>query len=179
MRGLRWAILKSKLRATFTGDASGHLEFGTAAGRSRLHAIVSARDLLGRQRAALDGAWDTLGFRLTDEIMRWIKVQFLWGVFYEVVADGPDFPTNGYDRLLLHVIDFLMKERGLTLEDARDTALRLQRMFNEADCLFDAIEQRGRLAYRHGSDQHFIEIALALHETGLPNKDEYVRFQPA
>ena len=51
-------------------------------------------------------------------------------------------------------------------EQARDHALSVQSLFNKADKLFDAIEQRGRLAYKHGSDRHFIDIMLAVHQAG-------------
>ncbi|MCC8951113.1 hypothetical protein H8A97_40195 [Bradyrhizobium sp. Arg62] len=122
--------------------------------------------MVARQYDALNSTWETLGFRFIDETLRWIELQFLWGIFHEAIANGPTFPTNGYDRIVLCLIDFLINERGLDMPDAKATALQINKMFNEADCLFDSIEARGRSAYRTGSHRHFVDIVLALHDSG-------------
>lgn len=171
MENLKWALFKSQVKSLVVPSARRReAEFAEAARADVQQGLVVAHDLVSRQRAALDDAWDTLSFRFTEAMIFSIELQFLWGVFHEVVANGPNFPTNGYDRILLHIISFLTRERRMTLEEARDHALGVQSLFNEADSLFDAVEQRGRLAYRHGGDRHFIDIVLALHQSGAkPN----------
>jgi hypothetical protein len=180
MRGLRWALLKSELKSLIVPSARRReAQYADAARLDNERGLVIARDLVTRQRMALNAAWDTLGFRFKEDMIFSIELQFLWGVFYEVVANGPTFPTNGYDRILLHIISYLTREHDKTLEQARDHALGVQALFNEADSLFDAIEQRGRLAYKNGGDRHFIDIVLALHQSGATKEDAYLRIPPA
>ena len=175
MRNLRWALFKSELKSLLVPSARRReAQYADAARLDNERGLVIARDLVARQRASLDAAWETLGFRFNEPVIFSIELQFLWGVFHEAVASGPAFPTNGYDRILLHIISYLMRERAMTLEQARGHALGVKSLFNEADSLFDAIEQRGRLAYQNGGDRHFVDIVLALHRSGA-KENAYAR----
>ncbi|MDP3262451.1 MAG: hypothetical protein U1E06_07880 [Tabrizicola sp.] len=86
------------------------------------------------------------------------ELQFLWGVFHEFVQTKP-LPTNGYDRILLHTIDWLVNERGYGFEEARHRVLATQSLFNEADPLFDLIAQSGK-AFYHQRDTSQFSLAL-------------------
>ncbi|MGY4629111.1 hypothetical protein [Bradyrhizobium sp. USDA 4486] len=168
MRGFHWTKFRSEFRSIVSPLARRRKrQFADAAASASRYALVTARDLVGRQRAALDGAWDAMGFRLDEEVVLSMELQFLWGVFHEVIANGPDLPTNGYDRILLCIMLFLHEERGMSLDRARLFAMSAQTMFNQEDEVFEAIAHRGRLAFRHGSDQHYVEIVMALRKTGL------------
>ena len=82
-------------------------QYGDLAEATIHQGLTVGRHLVAQQRAALDAARNTLGFAVEDVTISSIEVQFLWGVYYELVADGPEFPTNGYDRILLHIINYL------------------------------------------------------------------------
>jgi hypothetical protein len=139
--------------------------------------LVVARDLVGRNHAALDAAWDTLGFRFRNDLLLSLELQFLWGVFCELVRKGPSFPTNGYDRVVLHLIYYLQREHGFPFEYAKRMVLSVQGLYNSADEVFDAVAGRGRTAYRDGGDHHFADIVLAFHKHGA-GPDAYDRPPP-
>ena len=161
--GLRWAFFKSKIKALVVPSAARQeAQYADLAQASLQHALAVGRGLVTKQRAALEAARDTLGLTVHDVPIVSIEVQFLWGVYYELVADGPTLPTNGYDRIVLHIISYLMDEKRASLEQAREIALGVQGLFNEEDRLFDIIQQGGRRAYREGDDQVFIDVVRAL-----------------
>lgn len=88
-----------------------------------------------------------------------VELQFLWGVHHEFVQTKP-LPTNGYDRILVHLIDWLVNGRGQTFENARQRALATQRLFNEADPVFDMIANSGK-TYFHGHEITEFSVILA------------------
>ncbi len=93
-----------------------------------LEARAKASVEVGRERAA--GIIETqaagLAFRCTQdpelaafaeevverEMLHSIEIQFLWGFFFMHVQEFA-LPTNGFDRIKLHLIDWLMTMRGL------------------------------------------------------------------
>jgi hypothetical protein len=164
MAGLQWALFKSRLWMAFLPEKR---EQQGVAKEITERAIVVARDLVHRQRAALEAASDDLGFRLNGEMLLSIELNFLWGVFSNLVADGPALPTNGFDRVVLHIAHYLVREHGVELGEAIANAKRVEGLYNEAELVFEAISSRGRDAYRDGTDHHFVQIALALHRSGL------------
>jgi hypothetical protein len=175
MQGLNWVLLKSKVKHLVLPSYRRRKEkYGPAAEASVQRGLIVARDLVGRNRAAVDLAWDTLGFRFQEDMLLSLELQFLWGIFCELVSDGPSFPTNGYDRVLSLLMFYLHEERGFPLDYARVMALGTQKLFNSADELFDGIAKHGRAAYRNGGDQHFVNIVLALHQNGVRD-DAYAR----
>jgi hypothetical protein len=169
----RWFLLKTQFKDLVIPSARlRKATFSDAARASQAEALEVARKIVNQERASLGAAWDNLGFCFKEEVIFSLEIQFLWGVFYELVANGPSFPTNGYDRLLGHLIYFLVSERNKTFEEARDLALSIQSLYNEADPLFDAVQEMGRVAYSRatdgrGSDQYFIYIVSELHNSGF------------
>lgn len=110
---------------------------------------------------------DGLAHLFSEEMMRSIEFQFLWGVFHEFVQEYPDLPTNGFDRIKLHLISRLMDAHGQSFEAARHYANSVERLYNEADELFDAMADAGKNAYRDGRPGRLSAIVRALHETGM------------
>ena len=86
------------------------------------------------------------------------EFQFLWGGLHEFVQTKP-LPTNGYDRILLHLVDWLVNERGYGFEEARQHALDTQALFNRADPLFDLIAESGK-AFFHTRDTTYFSLVL-------------------
>ncbi len=60
------------------------------------------------------------------------------------------FPTSAFDRISLHLMDWLTQYRGYSLEAARTEIFALDKLYNEADPLFDAISNSGKKAYSSG-----------------------------
>jgi hypothetical protein len=174
MVGRLWATLKSEIRYFITPAARQRDAIAEAERAAIRGGLVVAGDIAERQRIALERAWDTLGFRFTEEVVLSLEIQFLWGVFREVIRNAPALPTNGHERIRLHLMAFLMKARGKTMESAGLHARGAQALLDEADILFGAIEQKGRLAYRDGGDQHLVDIVLAVHKSGTAGPEAYV-----
>ncbi|HEU0147963.1 MAG TPA: hypothetical protein VFR21_13955 [Bradyrhizobium sp.] len=167
MQGYQWAFLKSRIKGALSpAGREREREYGDAAAEEVARGRTIGSEVVGRQRAALDAAWGAMGFRFNERMVYGIEVQFLWGLYSEMVADGPPLPTNGYDRVMLHMIGYLVAERRIPLSQARGEVSAVQDFYNEDNQLFGAIEKRGRQAYRDGSDQHFVDIVWALHKSG-------------
>lgn len=95
-------------------------------------------DLLGQFMDAHRGEY--------EEMLEWFELQFMWGFFHEYVQTQ-EFPTNGYDRIIWHLIYHLSKVRGRTLEQARDEATEMNAKFNADDGMFMAVADLGKQAY--------------------------------
>lgn len=159
---MNWHAARARLRAALTNAAPlNSPDYAQAAAEHMQLGLVVSRDLVTRQRAAFDSARAELG-RLPRDVMESVESQFLFGVFTELVAEGPKLPTNGFARVVLHLAHYLTAERGLSLAEARDQALAVRDLYDHAEPLFEAIAERGRQAYRSGGDRHFVEIAKAL-----------------
>lgn len=77
---------------------------------------AAAREYLQRSVAltqrVMDAEFDVLQREapvdvLDKDLMLSIELQFLWGFFHEFVHEYPNFPTSGYDRAKLHLIERL------------------------------------------------------------------------
>jgi len=136
---------------------------------------------LGRARAAgiLETQAAGLTFRCTQnaefaafaeeavrrKVFLSMEMQFLWGYFFMHVQEF-DLPTNGYDRIKLHLIDWLMNERGYSFEGARDNANEIEDLYNSADPLFESISALGKEAFTKHSDHYFFVILDGLRTSG-------------
>ena len=91
-RNLRlWALyLKSRLWR-------GNPAHKAAAEEETARARDLAQQIMERETAALD----VEGIRsfVDNQAMLSIELQFLWGVFRELVQEYPDLPTNGFDPI--------------------------------------------------------------------------------
>jgi hypothetical protein len=128
-------------------------------------AANTARDLLARQEAGLL-AIDRGDSDAVRGLIKDIEPAFLWGVFSEIVATGPSFPTNGHDRVKLHLLHFLTSQRGLTRDQALERVEEVEHSYSQAEPIFDAIQTRGRLAVRNGGGSHFADVVTALRKAG-------------
>lgn len=169
----RWLLLKSQLKALVLPSARlREAAFSNAAREEQDKALSLARNIVNQQRAALESVWDSLGYRFKEEMIFSLELQFLWGIFYKVVANGPAFPTNGFDRLVMHIIYFLVAERRKTFDEARDLALSIQDLYNADDPVFEAIQGMGQVAYERaidgrGGDQYYATIVRSTLESGV------------
>lgn len=130
-----------------------------------------AADFIARQREHLERA--ELPFRLTHDMRRAIEMFMLWGVFHDLVADGPAFPANGYDRIAIHLAHHLTNDEGMSFAQALEHAKAIDTAYNEGDELFDDIEKRGRQAFAAGDDAALTVIIQALSTSGLLAADAY------
>jgi hypothetical protein len=122
--------------------------------------VLLARGLIARQRAALDAAAPQPTY--SEKLLADIELQFAWGIFTEIVGRGRPGKATAHDSVVLHMMHFLVAEQGLTPVEAREKAMALERLYDEAEPLFQTIAARGRLAYLGDSRQHFIELVRAL-----------------
>ncbi|MBZ9860860.1 hypothetical protein [Mesorhizobium sp. CA12] len=74
--------------------------------------------------------------------------QFLWGFFHEYVQTK-NFPTNGFARISIHLIERFMTKHGFSFEKARIAALEMDAKYNKNDAAFMAIAEHGMAAF-HG-----------------------------
>jgi len=135
----------------------------------------------GRERAIgiLDTQAAGLAFRCTqdpelgellEEVVRrnmllGMKMQFLWGFFFMHVQEF-DLPTNGFDRIKLHLIDWLINEQGYGFEIARDNANDVEDQYNGADPVFDSISALGKEAYAKHGDHYFFVMLSSVRSSG-------------
>lgn len=163
-RSLRlWALyFRSKLRR-------GNPVHKAAAEEETARARDLAQQIMERERAALDA--EGVGDLCDDKIMLSIELQFLWGVFRELVQEYPDLPTNGFDRVKLHLIMRLMDAHGYSFETARDEAISVEELYNEADELFDQLASLGQKTFHDSCPGRLLAVVKTLH--GLVNTLEW------
>lgn len=135
----------------------------------------------GRERAAsiLETQAAGLAFRCTQnaelaafaeeavrrKVFLSMEMQFLWGYFFMHVQEF-DLPTNGYDRIKLHLIDWLINERGYSFEGARDNANDIESLYNEADPVFESISALGKEAFAKHGDHYFFIMLDSIRTSG-------------
>jgi len=93
------------------------------------------------------------------------ELQFLWGFFHEFVQTE-EFPTNGYDRIKLHLLHRLVRVHGYELKEATAEANAVEDLFNEDDPLFREISRLGMLSFHAPVDEAMVLILRAIDETG-------------
>lgn len=120
-----------------------------------------AQEIMEREKALLDAE----GMDVNDKVMLSIELQFLWGVFRELVQEYPDLPTHGLDRVKLHLIMRLVDAHGYSFEAARNEAISVGNLYNEADTLFDALASLGQKAFHDGRPGHLLKVAKVLQGT--------------
>lgn len=146
-------LLRSRLRRV---DPAQEI----AAKESARRAADLAEQIMARESAALYE--DGLGGLLDDRLMLSIEMQFLWGVFHELVQEYPHLPTNGFVRIKLHLIRYLMDARGYSFEHARDEANVIDGLYNEANEYFDTISSYGKDAFHNPAPGHLSAIVLSV-----------------
>jgi hypothetical protein len=136
--------------------------------------FAQARAIVAGQRAALECAVAAGAPVVPTDVLDDVETQFLWGVYAELAARESRAP-GGFDRIKALLVNHLAATRGLTFEAARAEAIELEDLFNQAEPLFEAIVERGRLAVTDGNSRHFAEIAKALSEAQREAADETPR----
>ena len=122
--------------------------------------VLLTRGLIARQRAALDEAAPQPVY--SEELLADVELQFAWGIFTEIVCRGRPGKSTAHDSVVLHTMHFLVADRGMTPVDARGRTMELERLYDQADPLFEMIAARGRLAYLGEGRAHLVEIIRAL-----------------
>jgi hypothetical protein len=141
------------------------------AARHRVEAMERAEAALGRVKDA--AFWEATGNPefaryLAERGAVWLlsfELHFLWGYFYAHSATEA-FPTNGYDRIQILIVNWLVTRREYSLEDALSEVKALHRAFNRADPLHDAISEAGRLAYGQNDDLAMVNTVRWLMDRG-------------
>jgi len=162
-----WLLFKAWLRSLTPRSRALKERYGAAADRLHTEALHVAADALAREMDGLEELWPQLGYRLNDQVLLQIELPFLWGIFHEAVANSPSLPTNGYDRVTILVIAYLMKHRGMSLDKARAQALEADTRYQQAEPLFEVLQERGRRVYRDRSVGHLADAVVALEKAGL------------
>ena len=72
-----------------------------------------------------------------------IEMQLLWGVFHEFVQEYPEMPTNGFERIQIHLMERLMRVHSYSLQDARDFVISVHNLYNENEGLFATTSELG------------------------------------
>lgn len=135
--------------------ASEAVDRGKAMAREmmeREYTLLGVKELVGPEEGAL----------LTAEM--W----FLWGVFHEFVQEYPDLPTNGFDRIKLHLAAHLQDTRQIALEEAIDAANAVEATFNRANPLFDAVAAVGKEAFHDETPGYFAQAVVMMRDGGRP-----------
>lgn len=154
-----WAqFLKTKLKPT-------DKKYRAIAEEATQRASDLAERIMADERAALD--IEGLADLFNDKMMLSIELQFLWGIFHEFVQEYRDLPTNGFDRIKLHLIQRLMDSHGYSFEAARDEAISVEDLYNKADEIFDAVSRCGKEAFHDARPGRLAVVVKALHETNL------------
>jgi hypothetical protein len=149
--------------------------------RDELEALAKESIELGRERAAaiLETQEAGLAFRSTQDsefaefavdavrrdLFMSMEMQFLWGYFFMHVQEFK-LPTNGFDRIKLHLIDWLIHGRGYSFESARDNVNDIDGLYNAADPLFESISTLGKEAFTQHGDHYFFMILEGLRTSG-------------
>ena len=99
-----------------------------------------------------------------DKLLISFELQFLWGFFHEVVAEVT-LPTNGYDRIKLHLIDWLVSARGYEISAAVREANVIEGLFNEDEPIFGSISGLGRRSHTVPQEDALLIVVRALMKT--------------
>ncbi|MEM8792982.1 MAG: hypothetical protein AAGE80_15285 [Pseudomonadota bacterium] len=91
-----------------------------------------------------------------------IELAFLWGWFVAFAEDQGEWPTSPEQRATLHIIQYCMDHHGMNLDQARAEGADVDRMWNQAEPLFDAIERRGREAYQEPSRAVLAQVIASI-----------------
>ena len=85
---------------------------------------------------------------IPSELMLIVELQLAWGFFSEHVKT---YTTSVADeqRIMLHIIHWLMNQYNLSLIKAKEDAIILLNLAAESEVLFDKIKKLGQMAY-HG-----------------------------
>lgn len=121
-----------------------------------------ADQMVARQKRALSEA--NLGFAFSDELILSIELQFLWGFFHEHVIRF-DLPTNGFDRIKLHLLGYMIQTHQFSLARARNETNAIEQLFNADDVIFNAISKLGGKAYPDLGDMAFVAVVQALRDS--------------
>lgn len=112
----RWFLFKAWLRSWTPRARTLERQYGFAASQLRDSALAVVRKQIAGEKEKLEELWPHLGYRMNDRFLFELQLPFLWGLFHEAVADAPKLPTNGYDKITILMMTYLMKDCDMTLE---------------------------------------------------------------
>ncbi|ROU02765.1 hypothetical protein EAT49_10640 [Histidinibacterium lentulum] len=88
-----------------------------------------------------------------------IELSFMWGWSFAYAEGRGGWPTTPDQRATLQMIQYCMDHHSMDLEQARAEGSALDRMWNEVDPLFDALQKRGQESF-HDPDQPILAYAI-------------------
>ena len=92
----------------------------------------------------------------------WFEMPFLWGYFHEYVQTQK-FATNGFSRIMVHLMYWLTKRYGYSFEQARISALEMDDRYNRDEPTFMTLARYGMDAFHDRTpDAAMVASILAL-----------------
>lgn len=91
-----------------------------------------------------------------------IELPFMWGWYLAFAKDQGEWPTTPDQRATLHVIQYCMDHHGMQFDQARAEGASLDQMWNEADPLFEAFQEKGQEAYRFPDELSLAQVIAHL-----------------
>ncbi|HZP09749.1 hypothetical protein [Methyloceanibacter sp.] len=158
--GLRFALLKSRIK---NGKQPEQMALAEEAITRGMELAKKALDLElgGVMAAAFENPSAFADEEGLEQGLLYVERQFLWGLFHEFVHEYPT-PVNSYDRIKVLLINWLMKTRERSLEQARDEANAVEDLFNRDDTLFGIVSQFGKDAYYGKHSNGIAKVLKAL-----------------
>jgi hypothetical protein len=103
-----------------------------------------------------------------DEVIIYesFDLQFLWGFFFEHVQRY-DLRTNGFDRIKIHLIDWLVNYRDYKFEDAISEANSIEDQYNEDGFNFLYVSEGGKRAYTEVEPSFLVNHMIVKMESEL------------
>lgn len=96
-----------------------------------------------RAIAVLSGIEGADAFQDDPNAMLAVELPFVWGWHFAYAEQAGDWPTSPSMRASIHMVRYMMDHHEFDLQRARAEMTSLHEMWDEADPLFEAIQQRG------------------------------------
>lgn len=139
-------------------------------GARRAQELIEAERIELFRESIKDADFTRYVVKLGQDFVLQIELQFLWGFFHEYVKTRR-FPTNGFDRISLHLIHHLIHFQNLTLDDSRQRVSEIDRAYNSADRLFEAISELGKRRFHGDESVSILMCVQALRKSGTDSKE--------
>lgn len=136
--------------------------------------IQGRRQFLVQQLLAISVVSDTPGvdeFQDNPEKMLAVELPFMWGWNYAYAKAAGKWPTSPSMRTSAQMIKYLMDHHEFDFEEARREASTLDKLWNEADPLFEAISKHGEESFSNPNSPYLGHIISVLLEQNLSLRD--------
>jgi hypothetical protein len=128
-------------------------ELQARAEKERNEAFNAVSEVYRRNMVALLGDHELLseailgGYNYTD-----INQMFLWGLYSAFVTGRAPLPTEPYERIQVHLMNFLIQHDETTFLEARNRVVELEKIYSDRDYMMDKVVAIGRSALASEAD---------------------------